>query len=289
MRGRQVAVLRQARGLLASSAARQACALPRYSPARCIVEDQAGNSLAAPYLCRTARQFHGTPAIRSHGGSSQHKNTPDNNEDTPFDFTDENYKEVKRLMTKYPKNYEKAAVIPVLLLAQKQNNNFLSLAAMNKVAKVLGVAPMRVYEVATFYTMFNRTKVGKYHLQLCTTTPCQLGGCGSDIILATIKKHLQIDEGETTSDGTFTLTEVECLGACVNAPMIQINDEYYEDLTPESMVALLDKLKKGEPVKVGPQTGTRRNCDGPQGKTTLFETPLGPTATNTQLPPAPTS
>ena len=105
---------------------------------------------------------------------------------------------------------------------------------MDKVAKIVGVAPMRVYEVATFYTMFNREKVGKYFMQLCGTTPCMI--CGSEDIKNTIEKHLGIKDGETTEDGLFTLREVECLGACANAPMIQMNDDYYECLTPKTTI-----------------------------------------------------
>jgi NADH dehydrogenase (ubiquinone) flavoprotein 2 len=115
---------------------------------------------------------------------------------------------------------------------------------MNKVAKILKVAPMAVYEVATFYTMFNRQPVGKFFLQLCTTTPCMYGGCGSKIIQETMEKHLGIKAGETTADGLFTLVEVECLGACVNAPMLQLDDDFYEDLTPETVVKLIDGLEE---------------------------------------------
>lgn len=115
---------------------------------------------------------------------------------------------------------------------------------------------MRVYEVATFYTMYNRDPVGKYHLQVCTTTPCQLGGCGSDVIVKAISEHLGIKAGQTTKDGLFTFVEVECLGACVNAPMVQINDDYYEDLTPESIVTLLKALQEStSQVDVKPGTG----------------------------------
>jgi NADH:ubiquinone oxidoreductase subunit E len=105
-----------------------------------------------------------------------HRNTEDNNEDTPFEFTEENYKEVQNIIAKYPSNYKESACIPLLFVAQKQNNNFLTLSAMNKIAKILDMKPMQVYEVASFYTMFNRTKVGKYHLQVCGTTPCMLRG-----------------------------------------------------------------------------------------------------------------
>lgn len=124
-------------------------------------------------------------------------------------------------MLKYPSNYKQSAVIPLLDLAQRQNGNFLSLAAMNKVAEIIGVNPMRVYEVATFYTMFNREKVGKYFIQLCGTTPCM--ACGAQEIKSTIQKHLGLeDKQNSTPDGMFTLLEVECLGACVNAPMVQV-------------------------------------------------------------------
>jgi NADH dehydrogenase (ubiquinone) flavoprotein 2 len=150
---------------------------------------------------------------------------------------------------------------------------------------------MRVYEVASFYTMFNREPVGKYFLQLCTTTPCMLGGCGSTKILETMQKHLGIKPGQTTDDKLFTLIEVECLGACANAPMVQINDDYYvrkkrlklgvshldanycwsflqEDLTPETTIKLLDGLKAGKPPKPGPQN-ERHSSEPLKGRTAL--------------------
>jgi NADH dehydrogenase (ubiquinone) flavoprotein 2 len=153
--------------------------------------------------------------------------------------------------------YKKAAVIPLLDLAQRQNKGWTSISCMNYVAKLLEMPPMRVYEVATFYTMFNREPIGEHFVQVCTTTPCMLGGCGSTLILDKIKAHLGIKQGETTKDGKFTLIEAECLGACSNAPMVQINDEYYEDLTPESIVKVLDQLKAGRKPKPGPQSGRR--------------------------------
>lgn len=138
---------------------------------------------------------------------------------------------------------------------------------MKKVAKVLEVPDMDIYEVASFYTMFNREKVGKFHLQICATTPCML--CGAYDIVAAIEKHVGCKLGHTSPDGLFTLQEVECLGACANAPMLQINGEWvYEDLTPENVVVLLDKLKNGEEVRKGPQTN-RNHCEGPQGRTSL--------------------
>jgi NADH dehydrogenase (ubiquinone) flavoprotein 2 len=139
---------------------------------------------------------------------------------------------------------------------------------MNKVAKVLNMSPMQVYEVASFYTMFNRTKVGKYHLQVCGTTPCQLRGA-RDIIKA-IKDYANIEMEGTSEDGLFTVSEVECLGACVNAPMIQVNNEYvYEDLTPESIVNIMEQWKNGKEPKKGPQIDRQNSC-GPQGRTSLF-------------------
>ncbi|KAJ3124735.1 ndufv2NADH dehydrogenase flavoprotein subunit 2 [Nowakowskiella sp. JEL0407] len=137
---------------------------------------------------------------------------------------------------------------------------------MNYVAELLEMPPMRVYEVATFYTMFNREPVGKYFLQVCTTSPCQLRGCSQ--ILKTIEDNLGIKVGETTSDNLFTLVEVECAGACVNAPVLAVNDDYYEDLTPESTVKVLESLKKGVVPKAGPQ-GSRRTCEPAGGLTTL--------------------
>lgn len=132
--------------------------------------------------------------------------------------------------------------MPLLDLGQRQHG-FTSISVMNEVARILEMPPMRVYEVATFYTMYNREPVGKFFVQVCTTTPCMLGGCGSDKIMKAIEGHLGIHSGQTTEDGLFTMLEVECLGACVNAPMVQINDDYYEDLTPESVVTLLDALR----------------------------------------------
>lgn len=176
-------------------------------------------------------------------------------------------KRAKDTIAKYPPQYMKAAVMPLLDLGQRQHG-FCSISVMNYVAKLLEMPPMRVYEVASFYTMFNRNPMGKYHLQVCTTTPCQL--CGSDGIMNAIKQHLNIKPGQTTEDGLFTLSEVECLGACVNAPMIGINDDYYEDLTPESTVQLLTKLQKGQKVTPGPQENKRESCEPFSGRKVLL-------------------
>lgn len=141
-----------------------------------------------------------------------------------FKFTKENESKIEKILSKYPSQYKKAAVLPLLDLAQRQQG-FTSIAAMNHVAHLLDMPKMRVYEVATFYTMFNREPVGKYHVQVCTTTPCEL--CGSQSILEACEKALGIKVGETTNDKMFTLGEIECAGACVNAPLFSINDDYY--------------------------------------------------------------
>jgi NADH dehydrogenase (ubiquinone) flavoprotein 2 len=173
---------------------------------------------------------------------------------------------VEKILAKFPSNWKRSAIIPLLHLAQKQSDNFLSLSAMRKVAKITEVNEMDVYEVASFYTMFNRERVGKFHLQICGTTPCQLRG--SEAIIAACEKHLGIRSGETTKDHLFTIQEVECLGACANAPMLQVNGEWvYEDLTPENTVELLENLKGGK-EKRGPQIN-RNDCEGPQGRTSL--------------------
>lgn len=164
--------------------------------------------------------------------------------------------------------------MPLLDMAQRQNNNWCSLPVMNYVADFLEMERMRVYEVATFYTMFNRDPVGKYFVQVCTTTPCEL--CGSGEIVKAVEEHLGIKVGETTEDKLFTLVEVECAGACVNAPTFCINDDYYEDLTPETAKKILDDLKAGKTPKVGPQVSNRKTCEPNGGATSLLQTPHKP-------------
>lgn len=207
-----------------------------------------------------------------------HRDSPNNNSDTPFEFSPQNLKRCETIIANYPKGHEAAACIPLLDLAQRQNDNWLPISAMHKVAEMLKMPRMRVYEVATFYTMFNREPVGKYFVQICTTTPCMLGGVGSDVILNAIRENLGIEVGQTTPDKMFTLIEVECLGACVNAPMVQINDDYYEDLTVEDMKRILNELKQGMKPKAGPQSGqNHRFASEPKtGLTALTETPTGP-------------
>eukprot|EP00009_Paramoeba_aestuarina_P001122 CAMPEP_0201517976 /NCGR_PEP_ID=MMETSP0161_2-20130828/8931_1 /ASSEMBLY_ACC=CAM_ASM_000251 /TAXON_ID=180227 /ORGANISM="Neoparamoeba aestuarina, Strain SoJaBio B1-5/56/2" /LENGTH=252 /DNA_ID=CAMNT_0047915617 /DNA_START=44 /DNA_END=802 /DNA_ORIENTATION=+ len=235
---------------------------------------RSGSRFMAPLIM--GRSLSTSSPLLGSRGTGVHIDSAKNNASTPFDFTPENSQRVKEILSKYPAGGQKSGTIPLLDLAQRQNNGFLTLSAMNKVAKILKLDPMRVYEVATFYTMFNREPVGKHFVQVCTTSPCEI--CGSTAVVDAIKSHLGIGMGETTSDNEFTLIEVECLGACVNAPMMQINDDYYEDLTPQTAVNVLKKLKAGEPIEVGPQRPDRRNCEPVGGLTSLTTEPTGPHA-----------
>ncbi len=187
-----------------------------------------------------------------------------------FAFTPENAALVEKILARYPAERRASAVLPLLHLAQRQHDNWLPRAAMDHVADLLGMAHIRVYEVATFYTMFNREPVGKHLIQVCTTTPCWLRG--SDEILGACKRRLGVGTGETTADGQFTVVEVECAGACVNAPVVAIGDDYYEDLDGPAMVALIDQLARGETPTPGSQTGRRGSCPA-TGPTTLANQP----------------
>uniref|UniRef100_A0A8R1TQ02 NADH dehydrogenase [ubiquinone] flavoprotein 2, mitochondrial n=1 Tax=Onchocerca volvulus TaxID=6282 RepID=A0A8R1TQ02_ONCVO len=201
-----------------------------------------------------------------------HRDSETNNSQTPFKFTAENMKRIEVMLTKYPVEYKCGALIPMLDLAQRQHG-WLPISAMHEVARILGIARMRVYEVATFYSMFNRKPMGKNFVQVCGTTPCMLRGAES--IIETITKKLGIKVGETTKDGLFSLAEVECLGACVNAPMAQINDDYYEDLTPKDISDILDEFKAGKRPKPGPRSG-RTAAEPINGPTTLTTPPKPP-------------
>lgn len=175
-----------------------------------------------------------------------------------FFFTAENMAEAKRIIAKYPSGKQASALVPLLDLAQRQNRNWLPRAAIAYVADLLEIPAIRAFEAATFYTMFNLEPVGKYLIQLCHTTPCWLAG--GEAVAQACEVRLGIKAGETTPDGMFTLKEVECLGACVNAPVMQINDDYYEDLTPDSVVRIIDALTRGETPKTGSQTGRCGSC-----------------------------
>lgn len=183
-----------------------------------------------------------------------------------FAFTPENLEWAKGQIAKYPAGRQASAVMPLLDRAQRQNGGWLSVPAIEHVANLLGMAYIRVYEVASFYTMYNLHPVGKHVIEVCTTTPCWLRG--SDKVVEACKKNLGIGFGETTADGEFTLLEVECLGACVNAPMLSYRDEYYEDLDETSTGRILDTIKRGEKPKAGPQID--RQTSAPVGGPTTL-------------------
>jgi len=185
-------------------------------------------------------------------------------------MTPETRAQLDRIIAKYPEGRQASAVISALWLAQKQNNYWLPRGAIEKVAETLGMPYIRVLEVATFYTMFNLEPVGKYFIQMCGTTPCLLAG--SDGLKAYLESRIG-PQRKVTADGNFAWLEVECLGACCNAPMVQINDDYYEDLTVENFGKLLDDLAAGRPVRVGSQTG--RTTSEPEGGLTSLTTFYG--------------
>ena len=189
-----------------------------------------------------------------------------------FTWTAENAAEAQRILGLYPPGRQASAIMPLLWLAQYQVREatgvaWLPVPVIEFVARAVGMPYIRAYEVASFYTMYNLKPVGRFHVQVCGTTPCMLRG-SDDIIKACKDKGMV--KGGTTADGLFTLTEVECLGACANAPMVQINDHNYEDLTYDTMRAILDALERGEAPPVGSQTGRTASC--PEGgPTTLME------------------
>ena len=204
-----------------------------------------------------ATRFPDTPEIRERWGS--------------FAWTHENERQARVVIGRYPPGRQHSAIIPLLDLAQRQvgaetgTQGWLPIPVIEYVAKHLDMPYMRAYEVATFYTMFNLAPVGRHHVQVCGTTPCMLRG-SDDVLAACYAKGLE--KGHTTPDGLFTLTEVECLGACANAPMVQINDDNYEDLTFDSMTAVLETLARGEAPKPGPQVDRQTSC--PEGGPTTL-------------------
>ena len=180
-----------------------------------------------------------------------------------FDFTPRSQAWIDRQIAKYPQGRQASAVIPLLWQAQKQNDYWLPKPAIEKIAGMLGMPYIRVLEIATFYTMFNLEPVGKFYIQMCGTTPCMLRG--SDDIKDMLQARVG-EQGHVSADGLFSWREVECLGACCNAPMVQINDDYFEDLTRENFGTLLDDLAAGREVRVGSQTG--RSSSEPVGRLT---------------------
>ena len=196
--------------------------------------------------------------------------------DEPSEFVFDAQSEalISGIIAKYPPGKQASAVLPLLDLAQRQmkrqtDSAWVPRVAMDVIAGRLGMPPIRVYEVATFYFMFNMKKIGKHHLQLCTTTPCWLRG--SDEVVAACRKHTGITGwGETSEDGMFTMTEVECLGACVNAPILQVDDDFYEDMDAEKTEALLAALRRGEKPPVGSMAGRQTSAPA-GGPTTLTD------------------
>ena len=188
-----------------------------------------------------------------------------------FSFTPENLAWAQAQIDKYPSGRQASAVIPLLWKAQAQHDYWLPRAAIEKVGIMLDMPTIRVLEVATFYTMFNLEPVGRHLVQVCTTTPCWLRG--SDEVLSACKSRLGIDVEQTTADGMFSLMEAECLGACVNAPMMQINDDFFEDLDAAATVKVLDALARGETPPNGSQSGRQTSAPA-GGRNTLLE-PVG--------------
>jgi NADH-quinone oxidoreductase subunit E len=192
----------------------------------------------------------------------------------PFAFTPENRERAERIIARYPQGRQHSAIVPLFDIAQRQNGGWLSREAIEHVANLVAMAPMRALEVATFYTMFNLKPVGRYLIQVCRTTPCWLRG--SDDLTAACKRKLGIGLKEVTADGLFTVMEVECLGACVNAPVVQVNDDLYEDLDPARMEALLEAFTRGEKPPHGSQIERQNSApDGPWTSLTATVPPAG--------------
>ena len=179
-----------------------------------------------------------------------YKNINDN-----FEWSSENFKKISKIIKKYPSDRIQSAVIPLLDLAQRQNNGWLSKNSLEKVAETISMSYIRVLEVATFYSMFNLEPIGKNFVQICRTTPCWLRG--SEKLSKVAKDVCEVKIGETSYDNKFTVVEVECLGACCNAPMVQINDDYYEDLDEESFKKILENLKDNKSISSGSQIGRK--------------------------------
>ena len=192
------------------------------------------------------------------------KNQPEN-----FEFSPSSLEAANKIIANYPKEKQQSAVMALLYIAQRQNNNWIPLAAMKYIAKFLDMPYIKVYEVATFYTMYNLSPVGKFFYQVCTTTPCMLRGAYK--LVDVCKSKISKNEKELSEDGNCSWMEVECLGACVNAPMVQINDDYYEDLDEKKFEKIIEQTLKGEKPKPGSYRG-RINSEPENKRTTLMET-----------------
>ena len=191
------------------------------------------------------------------------KDQPEN-----FEFSSSSLEEAKTIIAKYPEGKQQSAVMALLYIAQRQNDNWIPLAAMKYIAKFLDMPYIKVYEVATFYSMYNLSPVGKYFIQVCTTTPCMIRGANK--LVEACKEKISENESELSKDKICSWMEVECLGACVNAPMMQINDNYYEDLDKEKTLKILESLLKGEAPKPGSYRG-RINNEPENNRKTLMD------------------
>jgi len=189
------------------------------------------------------------------------------NQPKSFIFNEKNKTKIKDILFKYPKDRKKSAVMPLLDLAQRQNGGWIPLAAIKEISKIIDVPYIKIYEVATFYTMYNLAPVGKYFVQVCTTTPCMVRG--SSKIVNLCKKYIHQEEATLSKDGKSSWIEVECLGACVSAPMMQINDDYYEDLDEKSAVKIFEGIKKNKLPDPGSQKG--RKGFEPEKRLTLIK------------------
>ena len=185
-----------------------------------------------------------------------------------FEFNSASLEAAKSIVVKYPKGKQQSAVMALLYIVQKQNNNWIPLVAMKYIAKFLEMPYIKVYEVATFYTMYNLAPVGKHFVQVCTTTPCMIRGAYK--LVEACKEKISKKENELSENNSCSWVEVECLGACVNAPMMQINDNYYEDLNKENTLKILDKILKGETPKPGSYRG-RVNNEPENNRKTLMD------------------
>ena len=193
---------------------------------------------------------------------------PSKNQPEKFEFNSSSLEEAKSIVSNYPQGKQQSAVMALLYIAQKQNDNWIPLAAMKYIANFLDMSYIKVYEVATFYSMYNLAPVGKYFVQVCTTTPCMIRGANK--LVEACKEKISENESQLSSDKNCSWMEVECLGACVNAPMMQINDDYYEDLDKEKTLEILDKILKGEAPKPGSYRG-RVNNEPENNRKTLMD------------------
>jgi len=185
-----------------------------------------------------------------------------------FEFTLDNLEKARKVIKKYPNGKQQSAVMALLYLVQKQNNNWIPLVAMKYIGKFLEMPYIKVYEVATFYSMYNLTPVGRHFVQICTTTPCMIRGAYK--LVEACKEKISPNENELSKDKSCSWMEVECLGACVNAPLMQINDDYYEDLDKGKTLKIIDQILKGETPKPGSYRG-RLNSEPENNRKTLIE------------------